>query len=141
MDIVAFKSEHMLAMDIQDAQADARQFFNPGHLAYLEELDSFTVLFDGQPAMCIGWFEVYPTRALVWAVLARSAGRHMTALTRFVRRLVDGLPHRRVEAEVDAEFAPGHRWLEMLGFQCETPISLRSYNAHGGDSCLYSKVK
>jgi len=141
MDVVAFKSEHMLALDVQDAQASARQFFSPEHLADLEELDSFTVLFGGRPAMCVGWVELYPTRALVWAVLARDAGRHMTALTRFGRRLVDGLPYRRVDAEVDAEFGQGCRWLELLGFQRETPNPLRAYNAHGGDSYIYAKVK
>lgn len=141
MKVVPFKPEHLLEMDVQDAQESSRAFFAPEHLEALERCTSFTALADGLPVMCFGWVEMYPTRALLWSVLARQASAHMVALTRIGKRLVDSLPHRRIEAEVDAQFPAGRRWMEMLGMTCDTPVPLRAYNALGGDAYIYAKVK
>ena len=141
MEVVAFKPEHLLVMDVQDAQQSSRLFFDPRHLAMLEQSTSFTALADGLPVMCFGWVEMYPTRALLWSVLAKQASGHMVALTRIGKRLVDSLPHRRIEAEVDAQFPASRRWMEMLGLRCETATPLRAYNALGGDAYIYAKVK
>ena len=140
MEIIPFKSEHLLTLDVQDAQQSSRAFFEPRHLALIEQNASFTALIGGLPVACFGWVELHPTRALLWSVLARHAGEHMTALTRAGKRLVDSLPHRRIEAEVDAEFFAGQRWMEMLGLCCETATPLRAYTAAGGDAYIYAKV-
>ena len=140
MEVIPFKPEHLLAMDVQDAQEFSRAFFAPEHLEALERCASFTALAGGAPVMCFGWVEMYPTRALLWSVLARQASGHMVALTRIAKRLVDSLPHRRIEAEVDAQFQASRRWMEMLGLRCETATPLRAYNALGGDAYVYAKV-
>lgn len=141
MDVVAFQPTHLLNMDVQDAQQSSRAFFDPGHLAVLEQGQAFTVMADSQPLACFGWVEMYPTRALLWSVLARQAGSHMVALTRIGKRMVDSLPHRRIEAEVDAQFSAGQRWMELMGLSRETTKPLRAYTAAGGDAHIYAKVK
>lgn len=140
MIILPFKADHAVSMRIQPAQQSARGQMHPEHLAALEKLNSFTVEFDDEPAMCFGWVELYPTRALIWSLLSETAGRHMLALTRIGKDLVASLPHRRIEAEVEAGFEAGRRWMEMIGLKCETPDPLRAYNASGRDAYIYAKV-
>ena len=140
MILLPFKAEHAVSMRIQPAQRSARGQFNPEHLAALEKHNSFTAMFDDKPVMCFGWIEFYPTRALLWSLLSEDAGKHMVALTRIGKNLVDSLPHRRIEAEVEAGFEAGRRWMEMLGLECETPLPLRAYNAGGRDAYIYAKV-
>lgn len=141
MDIDLFKASHAHALNLQPAQAAERQFFTAAHLAKLERLHSFTASVEGKPVMCFGWLELFPHRAVIWALLDKDAGAHMTALTRIGKRLVKTLPHRRIEAEVAAEFDAGRRWMDLIGLTCETPEPLRGYNAHGSDAYIYSKVK
>lgn len=54
--------------------------------------------------------------AIAWAVLSEAASRHLRALTRWVRGLLDSLG-RTVETGVAPGFAAGARWARMLGFR------------------------
>ena len=140
MIVAPFKAEHALALRLQPAQEHVQQHVRPEHLAELEKINSFTVFADDQPLACFGWVELLPHRAQVWSLLSADAGQHMLALTRIAKNLVDSLPHRRIEAEVEAEFEQGKRWARLAGLKCETPIPLRAYNAYGRDVYIYAKV-
>jgi len=139
MIVVPFKQEHYWAIDIQDAQADARQLTKPDDVAGLEHVSTYTVFEGDKIAAVFGWIEIYQTRALMWALISKTAGPHMMGLTRIAKRLLNGLPYRRIEIEVDCDFEQGHRWAQIMGFELEVP-RLRAYGINGGDCALYSRI-
>jgi len=59
---------------------------------------------------------------------------------RLVHYVLDNCPLRRVEAYVDFEFEPGHRWARMLGFKLEAP-RMKCHRPDGGDSALYARIR
>ena len=139
MKVVPFQAEHFWAMDVQPAQARVRAHATPEEIASLEKHDAFTALVGDNPVMCFGWVPVYEHRAIVWALIAASAGPHFVGLTRIAKTVVNGLAFRRLEMEVDCEFEQGHRWAKMLGFELEAE-RLRGHRMDGGDSSIYARV-
>jgi RimJ/RimL family protein N-acetyltransferase len=79
----------------------------------------WTALIDGEPIACAGFQECWEGRAIAWAILGETAGRHMAALTRAVRRALAAYPAERIEAQALADFAPALRWARLLGFMPE----------------------
>lgn len=141
MSIVPFKKEHFRAIEPQPAQRYVPATVDESALDALERNGaSFTCVVGGAPVMCFGWSAIYPTRAVIWGYLSKDAGRHMVRLTRIGRGLVRDLNFKRLEIEVDCEFREGHRWARLLGFKPEVP-RLEAYNAHGGDTTLYARIK
>jgi len=55
-------------------------------------------------------------------------------LVKFLKRL----DARRLETYVDVGFAPGHRWVKMLGFEVEG--YMKSFRPNGDDMVLYARV-
>jgi hypothetical protein len=64
----------------------------------------------------------------------------MLALTREMRSGFIRTPFARIEMAVDANFAQGRRWAELLGFNCETPQPMRHYLPNGHDAYLYARI-
>ena len=65
----------------------------------------------------------WPGRAATWLVTGDMPRRAWPAVTRKVRDVLDrahALGYRRIECEVDAEFAGGIRWAFKLGFEIES---------------------
>ncbi|MFN8995161.1 MAG: hypothetical protein ACK5X3_16065 [Pseudomonadota bacterium] len=139
MEIVPYAREHLLALRVQPAQADAAPWITPDYAASLEGGTSWTVLANCRPVFCGGSWELWPGRALVWAILSPEAGPHMARITRGVRRYLGLLPHRRVECYVDAGFEQGARWAAMLGFEREA--TLRAFLPNGNDAHIYARVR
>jgi hypothetical protein len=142
MRIEAFRPEHLERLRLQPAQAHfGAQFMQPGYADMLRSGPSFTALHGDTVLGCSGVVEVWPGRALAWALIADEAGRHMLGIHRAVLGFLMQAPYRRIEATVDAGFEAGHRWIRLLGFACETPLGMRGFNPDGRDSFLYSRVK
>lgn len=142
MRIEVFKPEHLDRLRLQPAQAYfSREFSQPGYASLLGRGPAFTAL-DGDTVLgCGGAAELWPGRACVWSLLSDSAGPHMRAIHRAVSGFIDQLPYRRIEALVDAGFEPGHRWVKLLGFACETPDGMQSFTPDGRHVFLYARVK
>lgn len=140
IEIIPFKEEHFWAIDVQPAQAYVRQYAEPGSIKHLEDLDSFTIVTGEKLLACVGWINIYPTRALMWGFLSATSGPWMHGITKVAHRMIEGLPHKRVEIEVDCEFEEGHRWARIMGFKKEVE-RLKCYRMDGGDSTLYSLVR
>lgn len=137
--IVPFEPEHADAMDVQIAQ---RMTPEERQQAMGESFgDAWTAMADGEPVACAGLVPVWFGRAYAWALLSESAGAHMVAITRAVRRALDMGEFRRVEMAVRAGFAEGERWARLLGFVLETPDPMRAYMPDGSDAYLYSRVR
>ncbi len=81
--------------------------------------NQWTLAWEGEPILCGGTLLQWPGRSLAWAFLNKQTGRHMTATTRQARRIV-AWPKGRVDCTVRADFKPGLRWIEMLGFRAES---------------------
>jgi hypothetical protein len=132
--VVPLEAGHLQQIRPQAAQVsevDAQRDFLPVGQAW-------AAVVDGRALACAGLVEIWPGRAYAWALLDRDAGRHMLALTRAIRSRLAAATWRRVEMAVDAEFAPGARFAEMLGFERECRAA--AYFPNGHDAYVYVRV-
>ena len=107
-------------------------------LAELELGRNWTAVVDGDPVACGGAVEQWPGRNMVWLYSGKMCATHMLWLTREALKIVAAIPGR-LELTVRHDFAPGHRWARMLGFEIETPV-LRAYAPDGANHVGYSRV-
>jgi len=144
MQIVRFTPAHLAALELQDAQIHlSSELTRPGYGDMLAAAgQSFSAL-AGDRVVCVaGLLPQWEGRAIAWALLSRQAGRYFLPVHRAVHGFLAQSAFRRVEAFVDAEFSRGCRWLEMLGFDNETPgAPMRKYTPDGKDCFLYARVK
>jgi len=138
MRVEPYEPEHLATMRIQNAQRNVLPTLHD-QVGMLESLPAVTI-FDGDITVaCVGAFEFWPGRAMVWSYLSEDARSRLLGLTRIIRRLMEHYDRRRLECEVAFDFAEGHRWARLLGFEVDAP-RMRSYFPDGGDCTLYSKV-
>ena len=140
MRIVPFRAEHFWALDVQDAQASEKLCVKPEYLDALQYQYSFTILDGDEPLACLGCVEVYANRGAVWAYISRHAKRKFKVVHRLARRIIEDVPHKRLETEVDHAFRKGHIWMLRLGFTVEVE-RMRCARPDGSDATLYAKVK
>ena len=140
MQVVSFRAEHFWALDVQDAQLSEKLHAKPAYLEALQYQYSFTILDGDEPLACLGCVEIFPTRGAVWAYVSKRAGAKFRTVHKLAQRIIEDVPHNRLETEVDYGFAQGHRWMQMLGFNVEAP-RLRCARPDGSDATLYVKVK
>lgn len=97
---------------------------------------NWTIVLDGDPIMCGGTLEQWPGRHIAWALFSKTAGRHMTYIT---RHTLDYLARAkgRIETVVRADYEKGHRWAALLGFERES--YLVAYGPAGEDHVGYVK--
>lgn len=137
-EVVPFDVSHIAAMTVQSAQR-LTEFDHPEALVSPFG-KAWTGLVNGEPKACAGLVEIWQGRAYAWALLAEDAGPHMRRITKTIRSHLDAAPYRRIEMAVDADFAAGQRWAQMLGFECETPVPMRAYLPNGRAAWLYARV-
>ncbi len=104
-------------------------------LLYMAENPGYTLYHNDSPVACGGFVKIWPGRWQGWALLNTLTPKHMLVITRHAKRILD-LAIGRIEISVDKEFAPGHRWAELLGFEVETPL-MRAYGPDGKDHVGY----
>lgn len=108
----------------------------------LERFDSWTGRINGEVVACAGIMPLWRGRSYAWAVLSQDIGPFgMVRLTRAVRRYLKMSPPGRIEATVVAGFDAGERWLQMLGFERETPAPMRGWLPDGGAANLFARVR
>lgn len=140
MNIVPFKAEHFWALDVQDAQASEKLHVKPAYLEALQYQYSFTIMDGDEPLACMGCVELFPNRGAVWAYISRHAARKFKILHRLAQRIIEDVPYKRLETEVEYTFREGHVWMRRLGFSIEAE-RMRCARPDGGDATLYVKVK
>ncbi len=141
---VPYKGPHFAALgSLQAAQSDWRAMIAPEQAAALATVHSNTIMLDGRPLVCAGILPVWEGRGYIWSFFSsRMTPRLFVAAHRLARQFVENAPFKRIEAAVEVGFDAGHRWLEMLGFTCETPTTVaRSYLPNGADCLLYARIK
>jgi hypothetical protein len=84
---------------------------------------------------CAGTIEQWRGRRTCWAYLNKDTGPNMRWITRRCKEHLDAIPGR-LEFTVRQDFAAGHRWAKLLGFEVETPL-LVAYGPEGEDHVGY----
>ncbi len=134
--IVPFEAGHIQLLKLQKAQAEACGIYDPSYGAALEHVgNSFTGLLNGRPIICAGVAKQWEGRGLAWALMSDECGPYFVQITRAIKRYLDAANWRRLEAQVDVDFARAIRWAEMLGFQVESHMP--RFTEHGRDAFMY----
>lgn len=137
LNIVPFMPEHLLRMDVQEAQ---RLNFSVADGAEMAGYGYAKSAVDGDKVIaCMAIAELAQHRAIVFALLSADAGRYMLDFTRFALREFATLPYARLESLVACDFAAGHRWMKMLGFEIEAP-RMKKFSTRLQDYSLYARV-
>ncbi|MEZ5665875.1 MAG: hypothetical protein R3F55_00235 [Alphaproteobacteria bacterium] len=141
MVVVPMTAGHLTRLRLQPAQAVlAPLVAEPGYGAMLAEAGpAFAGLCGDRVVGCAGVVRLTAQRGHAWALLACDAGHSLTAIHRAVVGFLAHQRMRRIETAVDAEFAAGHRWARMLGFECEG--LMRAYGPDGRDAHLYARTR
>jgi hypothetical protein len=140
IDIVPFRPYHvdlLIARGVQpQQQAEASLVLGPYANLPPPLGMALTALEGDKVLMCGGVIPRFPGVGEVWALLSSDARWHLVALTRATRRFLGTQNYRRLEVTAEAGFAPGCRWLEMLGFRPEGPCY--NYGPKGEHHLRYS---
>lgn len=140
MKIVPFERDHLRRMVIQQRQ-HLEQNLNDEILTAMEKQgDSFTAIDNDEIIACAGTLGLSHGRALAWSYISENIGNRLIGVTNSIKRYLDIAGHRRIEMDVDCDFAQAHRWAQMLGFtkECDRRKSLY---VEGQDCALYARVK
>ena len=138
MIVIPFEPDHLRRLTLQPHQARTLSVNGPSFVPYLTQAGpAYTALIDSCVLACAGIILCDGVGTL-WAYIAADAGRHFVRLHRAAQRLIGLQPLRRLEASTEADFIPGCRWLELLGFQSEG--ILRQYGPHGEDHLRYARI-
>lgn len=100
---------------------------------------AWTAEADGQVVMCGGLLPQWENRALAWALVGENAGPHFALIHRHVKQFLARSPYRRIEAHVDVGFAPGARWMKMLGFELEA--YKKAFRPDGADMLEFVRIR
>lgn len=141
MELIQYKPEHLGNLLEQEATAYLKPYLGEGHAEALANLKYAYTMVEGDSVMgCAGLTEYWPGRAETWAILNPECKKHFLAMHNIVKRFLNAVPHRRIEAIVDRSFQAGHRWVKALGFHVEADL-LKGYRPDGGDCTLYARVR
>ena len=130
--VVPFRREHLEWIAAAGNTQLGVFVLTPADMQALEAQNSWTLLIsDGTPIGCGGTVEQWKGRHIGWAILRHDAGKHMKAITRVTRHVLE-LARGRIETTVRADFKNGHRWAKLLGFVVENPPGiLKQYGPEG----------
>ena len=126
----------------QRADADALAEFGADEWGFIQKLRTAWTLRDAAQDVvaCAGVLKIWEGRAVAWAMFDHElGGTGMLRVTREIRKKLDELDFRRIEATAITSFPPAARFLEMLGFHAEG-VMLK-YGSDGSDHILFARVK
>jgi len=138
--LVVFESWHAAELMARNEMGVTDCYFlEPAAAKVIEDRgNAFTLLANEEVVACGGTLPLWPGRNTAWMIFTPGAGRYMRRITRMVKRELDLTPGR-VEMTVVKDYALGHRWARMLGFEVETPC-LREYGPLREDHTGYVKL-
>lgn len=137
--MVPFEPEHVLTLRLQQQQAwIADQLTIEYGNGLAKAGPAFTALHEGRSLCCGGVMHIWPHRGLAWSLIDEDAGRHFVAIVRTMKRFLESIATRRVEAAAVMGFDQGHRLMQLLGFEYEG--LMRAYLPNGADCNLFARV-
>lgn len=132
---------------LEDVEQIERHDKSPDFMSadiYLSSHRAYTVWIDSEPVAAFGVVEdgSRPGVFSIWMITGKKSGPAMLRLTRFGHReFFPSLPAKRIEAFVLGDFAEAHRWIELLGFACETPDGMANFDGHGNVWFQYARLQ
>lgn len=107
----------------------------------LEHMEScgWTILDNGRVIACAGLVKVWENRYEAWVIFAPGPYAFLKSF-RKIKRVLDGVDIKRVEAWTLADFWKGHFLLRMLGFKLEAK-KMQAFTPDGKAASLYARVK
>lgn len=141
MIVLPFEPEHLDRLELQSAQLGIQPIFDdPRYALSLQKAGpAFSAEVDGEIIAALGIIPQWQNRAIAWGLIGKKARRHLLAVHRAVDRFLVMSEYRRIETSVATNFAEGHRWARMLGFEREG--TMRAYTPDGFDCDLYARVR
>jgi len=138
--IVALRPEHLLAVQMQAAQAHGQRYVTEtmAHELVAGQGVGWSAQHEGQIIACAGILQMHEARGMAWAMFAQTALAHFKTIHRVVLAVLAAAPWRRIEMTVDARHESACRWAERLGFACEG--LMRAYTPDGRDCYLYARI-
>lgn len=141
VDIVKFKKEHLNEVDEHVFGLSVKENISYAQLEALEKRShAYSVIKNGKVLGCAGVTEYWPGRGEAWAILSTNLKHDFMTFHNEVKKFLDNVPIKRVEAVVDRDFKDGIRWVNMLGFSLEAPC-MKAYGRDGKDCILFSRVR
>jgi hypothetical protein len=132
MRIMPFQPSDLDEIDLQPAQAGLRPHLSELVQVYEQGVAVTVRSVAGHVLACAGL--IWTTRgAHIWALLSRNPP--LVTLHRMALRAFSVYPDVRMTATVETDFAPGQRWLEMLGFRRD--ILVEGLGLDGRDHYVY----
>ena len=99
---------------------------------------------DGRVFGAAGIAVQYPAVGDAWAAPSQLVREHPMLYARTIRRILakfaQDLGLHRIQTVVDPRIPAYMRWIEWLGFECETPKGMRRASFDGHDLMLYAKI-
>ena len=139
IEVVPFKAAHLAAIKLQDTQVSVSEWVTESMGVALEEHNSYTGFYEGNPIGAAGIIHQWPGRSLAWAFIGDAGPSVFIQIHHAVKRFLDGCYVKRLEMTVDCEFPEGHRWAKLLGFKMECE-RMRQYTPDGRDNALYVRI-
>lgn len=135
-------ADHARLINPQASQNDMTEDERVAQLmiASVQPGDVWSFFSEEQLVGIAGIHPIWDGRASIWMLMDQDAGRHLLALTRCVRLMLEEYGYRRTELWVSTTFEQGCRWARLLGFDLETPVPARGYLPNGNDAYLYARV-
>lgn len=94
----------------------------------------------GRPVLCCGRVTDDYGVSLIWARVSVRSGPLMLPITRWARGWLGSIEGPRLVAHVISGFRAGCRWLEILGFECETPRPMRLFDGRN-DAYQFARLQ
>lgn len=122
MDIVPFEPWHIKAINPQPMQAADLLCMDNEHNGDYAELQhngtAVTGMVGGKVVFCLGKVRQWHNRHVVWAMFSADSGKHMVAIVRAIKRLIEMQKGEgRLEVIVRSDFEEGCRLVKkFMGF-------------------------
>lgn len=140
--IVPFEPSHIDLMDLRQFEKESIGTSAKDYANLSRNAECGTLLVDGRIIAVIGFMEILPGNWEVFALPTIWLSHHKLAFIRTVRNYMKVLQKshnikRFQTASRDDAFHT--RWMEFMGFECETPQGMRNYSK-GITFKLWAKV-
>ena len=135
MNVSRFYPEHLWAIELP-ADHPWPAIRDLTYAQFLAESPAFTVRHHGRILACGGVARLSRDVGICWSFLSKDSARHMLALHRIARRVIEVSGFIRVLANKETTFCAGCRWLGLLGFERIDTIE----GFEGRDNYLYARM-
>ena len=118
IDVRPFDDPDIFAIEVQAAQRDGMLPADELLRVIVPQGPTWTIRDGNGRILCIAGLIVHnEVYASAWSVLAEAKGAAMIALSRAIRRVLNGASWTRIDMAIETGFAASARWAKMLGFE------------------------